>query len=253
MLTLDFSGQTAVVTGGLQGIGKAIADLLFAGGANVVIGDIAAPLRQQRERQLIVPVDVASRSAAQALIDDAVATFGGVDILVNSCGVSAMSRVDAMNDDDWQRILDVNVKGLSYLSEAAIQVMKVQQAGRIINIASQAGKNGYRLMGQYVASKHAVLGLTKVMAIELARDNILVNAVCPGIVETEMKWRERREGAELRGLTPEAIYAEDCSQVLLGRTAQPLDVANVVAFLASPLSSYMTGQAINVTGGMTMH
>ena len=147
----------------------------------------------------------------------------------------------------------MNVKGLSYLSEAAIRVMKVRQAGRIINIASQAGKNGYRLMGQYVASKHAVLGLTKVMAIELARDNILVNAVCPGIVETEMKWRERREGAELRGLTPEAIYAEDCSQVLLGRTAQPLDVANVVAFLVSPLSSYMTGQAINVTGGMTMH
>jgi len=97
------------------------------------------------------------------------------------------------------------------------------------------------------------LGLTRVMAIELARHNILVNAVCPGIVETEMKWRERREGAVLRGLTAEDIYAEDCSQVLLGRTAQPLDVANVVAFLASPLASYMTGQAINVTGGMTMH
>lgn len=108
-------------------------------------------------------------------------------------------------------------------------------------------------MGQYVASKHAVLGLTKVAAIELARDNILVNAVCPGIVETAMKWQERELGAKLRGLTAEDIYAEDCSQVPLGRTAQPEDVANVVLFLASPLSSYMTGQAINVTGGMTMH
>lgn len=253
MIALDFSGQTAVVTGGLQGIGKAIAELLHQGGANVVIGDIAARAREQTSRQLVLRTDVASREQAHQLIEAAVETFGGVDILVNSCGVSAMSTVTQMSDADWQRILDVNVKSIGYLAEAAIPLMKAKSGGRIINIASQAGKNGYRLMGQYVASKHAVLGLTKVMAIELARDNILVNAVCPGIVETEMKWRERREGAELRGMTPEAIYAEDCSQVLLGRTAQPADVAGVVAFLASPLAAYMTGQAINVTGGMTMH
>ena len=253
MIALDFSGQTAVVTGGLQGIGKAIAELLHQGGANVVIGDVAARAREQTARQLVLRTDVASREQAHQLIEAAVETFGGVDILVNSCGVSAMSTVTQMSDADWQRILDVNVKSIGYLAEAAIPLMKAKSGGRIINIASQAGKNGYRLMGQYVASKHAVLGLTKVMAIELARDNILVNAVCPGIVETEMKWRERREGAELRGMTPEAIYAEDCSQVLLGRTAQPADVAGVVAFLASPLAAYMTGQAINVTGGMTMH
>lgn len=253
MIALDFSGQTAVVTGGLQGIGKAIAELLHQGGANVVIGDVAARAREQTARQLVLRTDVASREQAHQLIEAAVETFGGVDILVNCCGVSAMSTVTQMSDADWQRILDVNVKSIGYLAEAAIPLMKAKSGGRIINIASQAGKNGYRLMGQYVASKHAVLGLTKVMAIELARDNILVNAVCPGIVETEMKWRERREGAELRGMTPEAIYAEDCSQVLLGRTAQPADVAGVVAFLASPLAAYMTGQAINVTGGMTMH
>lgn len=253
MIALDFSGQTAVVTGGLQGIGKAIAELLHQGGANVVIGDVAARAREQTARQLVLRTDVASREQAHQLIEAAVETFGGVDILVNCCGVSAMSTVTQMSDADWQRILDVNVKSIGYLAEAAIPLMKAKSGGRIINIASQAGKNGYRLMGQYVASKHAVLGLTKVMAIELARDNILVNAVCPGIVETEMKWRERREGAELRGMTPEAIYAEDCSQVLLGRTAQPVDVAGVVAFLASPLAAYMTGQAINVTGGMTMH
>lgn len=253
MISLDFSGQTAVVTGGLQGIGKAIADVLHQGGANVVIGDIAVRAREQSTRKLVVRTDVASREDAHLLIDAARETFGGLDILINSCGVSAMNPVSQMNDADWQRILDVNVKSIGYLSEAAIPLMKAKQGGRIINIASQAGKNGYRMMGQYVASKHAVLGLTKVMAIELARDNILVNAVCPGIVETEMKWRERQEGAALRGMTPEAIYAEDCSQVLLGRTAQPADVAGVVAFLASPLAAYMTGQAINVTGGMTMH
>jgi 3-oxoacyl-[acyl-carrier protein] reductase/meso-butanediol dehydrogenase/(S,S)-butanediol dehydrogenase/diacetyl reductase len=253
MISLDFSGQTAVITGGLQGIGKAIAELFHQGGANVVIGDIAARAREQSTRQLVLRTDVASREDAHLLIEAARETFGGIDILVNSCGVSAMNPVTQMSDADWQRILDVNVKSIGYLSEAAIPLMKAKSGGRIINLASQAGKNGYRMMGQYVASKHAVLGLTKVMAIELARDNILVNAVCPGIVETEMKWRERREGAELRGMTPEAIYAEDCSQVLLGRTAQPAEIAGVVAFLASPLAAYMTGQAINVTGGMTMH
>lgn len=253
MIALDFTGQTAVITGGLQGIGKAIADLLYQGGASVVVGDIAARAQTLAPCHLVVPTNVACCADAHRLIDTAILTFGGVDILVNSCGVSAMNPVDAMSEADWQRVLDINVKAIGYLSEAVIPHMRAKQAGRIINIASQAGKNGYRMMGQYVASKHAVLGLTKVMAIELARDNILVNAVCPGIVETQMKWQERLAGAELRGMTPEAIYAEDCSQVLLGRTAQPSDIAGVVAFLASPLAAYMTGQAINVTGGMTMH
>lgn len=253
MVAIDLRGQTAVVTGGLQGIGRAIAELLHQAGASVVVGDIAITARETGDRWLWLPCDIARPEQAGELIAAAQQQFGRVDILVNSCGVSAMSRIDELDEAAWQRILDVNVKGVGYASQAAIALMKPQRYGRIINIASQAGKNGYRLMGQYVASKHAVLGLTKVAAIELARDNILVNAVCPGIVETPMKWHERELGGKLRGLTAEDIYAEDCSQVPLGRTAQPEDVANVVLFLASPLSSYMTGQAINVTGGMTMH
>ncbi len=108
-------------------------------------------------------------------------------------------------------------------------------------------------MSAYVASKHAVLGLTRTLAIEVADQGILVNAVCPGIIETPMKHRERIDGGLLRGMTKEEVLAEDQSQVPLGRTGNPQDVANVVLFLASPLASYMTGQALNVTGGMTMH
>jgi meso-butanediol dehydrogenase / (S,S)-butanediol dehydrogenase / diacetyl reductase len=253
MITLDLQGQTAVVTGGHQGIGRTIAELLYRAGASVAIGDIAIAEPEQRERWLALPCDMAQRQQVSALIARAQQHFGRLDILVNSCGVSVMNPVDKLDDDGWQRILDINLKAVGYACEAAIPLMRAQRYGRIITIASQAGKNGYRLMGQYVASKHAVLGLSKVMAIELAGDNILVNAVCPGIVETAMKWREREIGGALRGMTAEEIYAEDCSQVLLGRTAQPEDVANVVLFLASPLASYMTGQAINVTGGMTMH
>lgn len=121
MIALDFRGQTAVVTGGLQGIGKAIAELLHRGGANVVVGDIAARAREQTLRQLVLRTDVSSREQAHQLIGAAVETFGGVDILVNSCGVSAMSTVTQMSDADWQRILDVNVKSIGYLSEAAIR------------------------------------------------------------------------------------------------------------------------------------
>jgi len=150
--------------------------------------------------------------------------------------------------------MDVNAKGVYLFSKAVAIILKDQgQGGKIINISSQAGKNGYRLMGSYVASKHAVLGLTKTMAIELAQDGINVNAVCPGIVETDMKRKERVIGGELRGLTAELIRQEDYSQVPLGRTAEPQDIANVVVFLASNYSDYMTGQGINVTGGMTMH
>ncbi len=139
---------------------------------------------------------------------------------------------------------------MKYFTKAMIDHNK---KGRIIVIASQAGKNGYRGMSAYVASKHAVLGLIKTAAIETAPNQILINAVCPGIIETEMKQRERVEGGALRGMSAEAVRQEDISQVPLKRTGTPQDVANVVLFLASPLSSYMTGQAINVTGGMTMH
>ncbi|QTF06818.1 SDR family oxidoreductase [Brenneria izadpanahii] len=255
MLTLDFRGKTAIVTGGLQGIGLAISDMFLRAGARVAIGDIGcAPGQRLRDaNRLEIRADVTRTRDAQTLIDSTLDHFGAVDFVINNSGISVMSRIEHITEADWNRVMDVNAKGVYLVSQAAIAPMRRQGGGRIINIASQAGKNGYRLMGQYVASKHAVLGLTKVMAIELARDNILVNAVCPGIVETAMKRRERIEGAALRGMTADDILAEDCSQIPLGRTAQPQDVANVVAFLASPLSSYMTGQALNVTGGMTMH
>jgi meso-butanediol dehydrogenase / (S,S)-butanediol dehydrogenase / diacetyl reductase len=155
---------------------------------------------------------------------------------------------------DWQRNSDVNAKGSFFVAKhVARALVEADRTGRIVFIASQAGKNGYRGMAAYVASKHAVLGLTKTMAVELAPRGITVNAICPGIIETPMKHRERIEGGALRGLTAEDIAAEDRSQVPLGRTGQPSDVAGVALFLASDLASYMTGQGINVTGGMTMH
>lgn len=256
MLSIDLTGKTLVVTGGLTGIGKGIADLFLEAGANVVIGDIAckAELKRVHEQLVQIRMDVTVSRDAARLIDCAVETFGRIDFLVNNSGTSTMDFAVDIKEADWDKVMDINAKGVYLVSQAgARQMLRQGGGGRIINIASQAGKNGYRCMGNYVASKHAVLGFTKVMALELAKEQILVNAVCPGIVETDMKRRERVEGAALRGMEPEDILAEDRSQVPLGRTAEVEDVANVVLFLASPLSAYMTGQAINVTGGMTMN
>ena len=203
---------------------------------------------------LAVQADVANPQQVKEMVEKAVSHFGHVDILVNNAGTSTMDYVEDITEDDWDKIMNINAKGVLLASQEVIKIMKKQgDGGSIIHIASQAGKNGYRCMGNYVASKHAVLGLTKVMALELAKDQILVNAVCPGIIETDMKRIERVWGGDLRGMNPAEVEEEDNSQVPIGRTGQPEDVSNVVAFLASPLASYMTGQSINVTGGMTMH
>lgn len=256
MITLDLSHQTAVVTGGKSGIGQGIVQILLQSGAKVISADLAYEEDYQEiNGQLFESRLDLSRSEDIYRWSNIVLEQAGVpDIVVNCAGTSTMDYVIDSKLEDWEKVFSINSTGLYLVSKIFAKAMvDATRSGRIIQIASQAGKNGYRAMGGYCASKHAVLGLTKVMAVELAKHNILVNAVCPGIVETPMKHRERIEGGVIRGMTAEEIYAEDCSQVPLGRTAEVQDVANVVLFLASPLSSYMTGQAINVTGGMTMH
>jgi meso-butanediol dehydrogenase / (S,S)-butanediol dehydrogenase / diacetyl reductase len=256
MITLNLSHQTAIVTGGKSGIGQGIVQILLQSGATVISADLAyeADYREVNGQLIETKLDLSKSEDIDRWSRLVVENAGIPEIVVNCAGTSTMDYVIDSKLEDWEKVFSINATGLYLVSKIFAKAMvDAGKPGRIIQIASQAGKNGYRAMGGYCASKHAVLGLTKVMAIELARHNILVNAVCPGIVETPMKHRERIEGGVIRGMTAEEIYAEDCSQVPLGRTAEVQDVANVVLFLASPLSSYMTGQAINVTGGMTMH
>ncbi|MFZ7101765.1 MAG: SDR family NAD(P)-dependent oxidoreductase [Peptococcaceae bacterium] len=259
MYAIDLKGKTAIVTGGAKGIGKAISRALADCGANVVIADFDRAegdkaVQELGERTLAVKVDVAQKAAVEAMFAKTLQTFGRLDIMVNNAGVSTMDYVVDIKEADWDRVMEINAKGVFLCSQAAAGIMLKQgNGGKIINIASQAGKNGYRCMGNYCASKHAVLGLTKVLAVELAKDRINVNAVCPGIVETDMKRQERIWGGRLRKMSAADIQNEDRSQVPLGRTGTPQDVANIVVFLASEYSDYMTGQSLNVTGGMTMN
>ena len=256
MIEIDLTGKVALVTGGKSGIGKAIVDLFLEAGAIVVSGDLnyEEGFKLETDRFAVSKLNVASEKSVNDLLKSTLEAFGKVNILVNSAGISTMDLIVDSQVLDWDKVMNVNAKGV-YLTSKNVgkSMQEAGNVGRIIQIASQAGENGYSALGTYVASKHAVLGLTKTLAKELAKDNILVNAVCPGIVETEMKRRERVEGGLIRGMTPEEIYVEDCSQIPLARTAKASEIADVVLFLASHLSAYMTGQAINVTGGMTMH
>jgi len=260
MYTIDLEGKIAVVTGGNRGIGKSIVEILLDAGAKVVIFDMqidsVEELKEKYGAENVAGYagSVTDSKEVEKMTKEVVEHFGSYDILVNNAGTSTMDYAVDIKEEDWDKVMDVNAKGVYLVSQhAARQMLKQKDKGKIINMSSQAGKNGYRGMGNYVASKHAVIGFTKTMAVELAPEQINVNAVCPGIVETAMKHRERVVGAKIRNMTPEEIEAEDNSQVPLGRTAQPEDVARVVLFLASEMGDYLTGQAINVTGGMTMH
>lgn len=260
MYCMDLTNKVAIITGGTKGIGRAIVQAFLDCGANV--GIVSRNYKQAKEiadhfgldRAIPIQADVSSQTDVEHMVSEVVNHFGKLDILVNNAGTSTMDYVEHITEADWDKVMDINAKGVLMSSQEAIKIFKQQgHGGKIINIASQAGKNGYRLMGNYVASKHAVLGLTKVMAIELASSQILVNAVCPGIIETDMKRTERVWGGKLRGLSAQEIEEEDYSQVPLGKTGQPEDVAHIVVFLASEYANYMTGQSINITGGMTMN
>lgn len=253
----ELHGRVVLVTGGASGIGAGIVDAFLAAGSTVIGADLSAPdggLHEGREREWTVRLDVSDENAVIAALDAIEEHLGPVDVVVTAAGTSTLAFATETTEQEWDRNLDVNAKGSFLVAKhVATRLVAADRKGRIIFIASQAGKNGYRGMTAYVASKHAVLGVTKSMAVELAPRGILVNAICPGIIETPMKHRERIEGGAIRGMSAEEVAAEDRSQVPLGRTGTPQDVAGVALFLASDLAGYMTGQGLNVTGGMTMH
>lgn len=250
------AGRVVLVTGGGSGIGAGIVRTFLEQGAVVVNADLsfseAAPTLVDGSWR--VRLDVSDPDAVAAVIDAVSEQVGVIDTVVTAAGTSTMDFAVDTSVADWDRNLDVNARGSFLVAQQVVRRLVAEgRPGRVIFIASQAGKNGYRGMTAYVASKHAVLGVTKSMAVELAPRGITVNAICPGIIETPMKHRERIEGGVLRGMTAAEIAAEDASQVPLGRTGTVEDVAGVALFLASDLASYMTGQGLNVTGGMTMH
>jgi 3-oxoacyl-[acyl-carrier protein] reductase len=246
---MDLKGKVSIVTGGARGIGKAIAEKLADLGANVAIFDVleddlkttADELAAKGVKTLGLKVDVTKYEEVQAAIDSVVDELGGVDILVNNAGITRDNLLLAMSDEEWDLVLAVNLKGTFNMIRAAGRQMIRQRAGSIINIASVSGVAGNAGQANYSASKAGVIGLTKTAARELCKRNIRVNAVAPGFIATKMT-----------EVLPEAVKEAAKTNTPLRRFGEPTDIAGAVAFFASDLSSFVTGQVLNVDGGMVM-
>jgi 3-oxoacyl-[acyl-carrier protein] reductase len=242
--------KVAIVTGGAQGIGKSIVEKLASEGTNCVIVDVDLQTAQNTAKEveekygvktLVFNVDVVNYQQVQSCVDETVAKFGKVDILVNNAGITKDNLIIRMTEEEWDKVLDVNLKGCFNFIKAVSKYMIKQKSGRIINIASVVGLMGNPGQANYSASKGGLIALTKTVAKELASRNILVNAVAPGYIKTRMTEQlSEEQKKKLQEYIP------------LNRLGEPEDVANVVWFLCIEESSYITGQVISVNGGMYM-
>jgi NAD(P)-dependent dehydrogenase (short-subunit alcohol dehydrogenase family) len=259
---MELQGQAAIVTGAGRNIGRAIALELAGMGADIVVAEMdeatgkrtADEVRKLGRRALPLRTDVTRMSDLQAMADRSMAEFGRIDILVNNAGIHRSAHTADVTEDDWDRLLAVNAKGVFFASQAVLRHMVKAKRGNIISLASMAGKIGLKTSLVYGITKAAVISMTKSLALAHAADGIRANCVCPGIVETDMIFQiDREAGEKLFGLKPGEYLKQRVEQIPLGRIEKAEDVASVVGFLASAKSSYMTGQAINVTGGLVMH
>jgi acetoin reductase-like protein len=255
---MRLEGKTAIVTGGAQGIGRATAKRFAADGASVVIGDlqeegaqaVAKEITDAGGQALGIALDVRDQAQVRTVMDQAVEQFGGVDILMNNAGVIRITPFLEITEEEWDLLFDVNCKGLLWCAQAAArQMIKQGRGGKIINVASQAGRRGEALVLTYCASKATVISMTQSMGLALAEHKINVNAIAPGIVDTPLWESNDRRFAELLGMEVGEPKRTFVKSIPLGRIEQPEDVAGVAAFLASSDADYITQQCYNVDGG----
>lgn len=241
-------GKNALVTGGAAGIGKSIAIELAHSGADIILCDIningaeacAKEVRDQGVRCITKYFDVADIKKIKPLVEKIEKDFGQIDILVNNAGITMNVSIEDMSEDMWDKVMNVNLKGTFFVSQAVYERMKKRHWGRIINISSLAGERGGRFAGvNYSASKAGVIVLTKCFALDGGKYGINTNVICPGLIDTEM--------ARKLGFAKNAT-----SDIPLGRLGRPGEVANLVVFLASSLADYINGQTISINGGQTM-
>ena len=245
-MNIDLSGRSALVTGSTRGIGRAIAELLARCGAKVAVVGRDRARAEEVASQVTgtakgFSCDIADVASVTKLIEDVEKELGAVDILVNNAGLTRDNLLMRLKDDDWDAVLDANLRGAFVAIRAATRGMMKRRWGRVINIASVVGIVGNKGQANYAASKAGLIGLTKSVAKELASRNILANAVAPGFIETDMT----------AAMTPEARTALS-QQIPLERLGTPNDVAGIVGFLASEHAAYITGQVFVVDGGMVM-
>ena len=246
---MSLNGKIALITGGAQGIGRFISEELAGQGAHVVLGDInhegaektAAEIRVSGGKASAVRIDVSSATDVQGVFDSILKEYKPVDIVVNNAGITRDGLLVRMKEVDWDLVLNINLKGSFLCSQQAAKQMMKQKSGSIVNIASIVGVMGNFGQSNYSASKSGLIGFTKTLAREVAPRGIRANAVAPGFIDTEMT-----------RVLEESVRSKLIEQIPLARLGQPEDVARCVSFLVSENDSYITGQVINVNGGMLM-
>ena len=250
-------GQVAIVTGGARGIGRAIAERFSAEGAMVLIGDLdeaaaaatAADLSSRGASVVYEQIDIALPEDAERLVRRAIQEFGRIDLLVNNAGILEVTELLEIRPDEWQRVLSVNTVGMfGCLQAVARRIIEQGDGGAIVNVASVVGRHGHPYLVTYGASKAAVVNITRSAARAFAPHGVRVNAICPGIIDTEMWEIADARYAQIEGLPLGEPRRRRVAQVPLGRSGTPADVAGVAAFLASADAAYVSGQAINVCG-----
>lgn len=247
---MSLKNKVSIVTGGAQGLGRAIAIELAGKGAHLVICDVnleaarkvAKEIDSSGRQALALKVDVTKAADINEMVDRVLREFGRIDILINNAGICQVISIDKMTEEDWDRVLDVNLKGVFLCSKAVMDIMKKQRSGRIVNMGSISGKVGGIATGaNYSVSKAGVMCFTKALARELAPYGITVNAVAPGVIETDMT----------RGIT-QGDFTNYIKSIPLGVIGSAEDVAYAVAFLVSEEARYITGEILDVNGGMLM-
>ena len=256
-----FEGKTVVITGASGGIGAAFAQRFASEGAAVVVSAIDArveavadALAKDGAKIASMVMDVTDAKAVTALYDLAEQRFGRVDISIQNAGVITIARIEDMTEQEWDKVMAVNTKGVFLCCrEAILRIRKHGGGGRLINTASGQARQGFIYTPHYAASKFGVLGITQSLAKEVARENITVNAICPGIIDTDMwAYNDAAWGRLLGDYNPGELMAEWVKNIPMGRAGTGADVSGLVAFLASADAAYITGQTINVDGGLIM-
>lgn len=255
------TGKTAVVTGATRGIGKAIAFRLAALGANVTVNGYQAALvsavesemKQQGMNVLGFAADVASKEQVERMMEATAATFGGIDILIANAGVTDIGPIEEISEERWDRIMNINAKGVFLTCQAVLPYMRKRGGGSIVTIGSDAALEGMKYLVPYSASKFAVRGITQALAKEVGKDGIRVNCICPGIIDTDMWEVTDRDLGKILGLKKGETFNLYSSNALLGRAGVPDDIADVAAFLVSDQAKYMTGTSIPVGGGTSLN
>jgi NAD(P)-dependent dehydrogenase (short-subunit alcohol dehydrogenase family) len=260
-MAADLRGQTAIITGAGRGIGRAIAIELASLGASVAVADLdaesaartAAELEATGHTALDLRVDISVAADRAGMVRAVLDRFGQIDVLVNNAGINRRAAPMEITEASWDETMDVNARGTFFCCQAVLPTMLAARRGAIVNISSQSGKIGSANGLVYCASKAAVISVTRSLALAVARQGIRVNCVCPGSIWTDM-WAEvdREVGVAQLGLEPGEYRRQRGEKIPLGRLGEPEDVARVVGFLVSAGAGYMTGQAVNVTGGVIM-